>query len=150
MPLRQLPQAFNHPDWIFEVKYDGFRSLPYLENQTVKLVSRKQHAYKPSRIYAPGWGRTSREAVIDGEIVCLDELGRPVFNQLLFRRGTPHFCAFDLLWLNGRDLRDLGLIVLSEVIAFVCMGSQFAAGCTSDVSAGLGVVSAPAKARAAV
>src|SRR5262249_41835664 len=41
---------------------------------------------------------------------CLDRSDRPVFNQLLFRRDTPYFCAFDLLWLNGRDVRGLGLI----------------------------------------
>ena len=42
--------------------------------------------------------------------LCLDENGCAQFNNLLFRRGTPRFCAFDLLWLNGRDLRNLKLI----------------------------------------
>jgi len=50
------------------------------------------------------------EAVIDGELACLDNEGCSQFNQLLFRRGTPQFCAFDLLWLNGRYLRELPLI----------------------------------------
>lgn len=40
----------------------------------------------------------------------LDENGHSQFNELLFRRGTPRFCAFDLLWLNGRDMRKLPLI----------------------------------------
>jgi bifunctional non-homologous end joining protein LigD len=52
----------------------------------------------------------AKSAVLDGEIVCLDENEHSQFNELLFRRGTPQFCAFDLLWLNGRDLRDLPLI----------------------------------------
>src|SRR5512135_2767015 len=51
-----------------------------------------------------------RSAVIDGEIVCLDRQGRTQFNQLLYRRGDPRFYAFDLLFLNGRDLRKLALI----------------------------------------
>lgn len=52
----------------------------------------------------------AKHAVLDGEIVCLDENGHSQFNELLFRRGTPRFCAFDLLWLNDQDLRELPLI----------------------------------------
>ncbi len=48
-------------------------------------------------------------AVLDGEIVCLDSAGRSQFNQLLFRGGNPCFAAFDLLWLNGQDLRGFHL-----------------------------------------
>jgi bifunctional non-homologous end joining protein LigD len=49
-------------------------------------------------------------AVLDGELACLDEEGKPQFNRLLRRRGEPVFVAFDLLWLNGRDLRDRPLL----------------------------------------
>jgi bifunctional non-homologous end joining protein LigD len=49
-------------------------------------------------------------AVLDGEIACLDEAGRPVFRDLLFRRRQCVFIAFDLLFLNGKDLRSLPLI----------------------------------------
>ena len=48
--------------------------------------------------------------MIDGEVVCLDQLGRSQFKELLFRRGEPFFYAFDLLWLNGKDLRGLPLL----------------------------------------
>src|SRR5262252_3132910 len=51
-----------------------------------------------------------RECCIDGEIACVDELGRSVFNDLLFRRKECVFFAFDLLFLNGEDLRTLPLI----------------------------------------
>jgi bifunctional non-homologous end joining protein LigD len=47
--------------------------------------------------------------VLDGEIVCLDKQGCSQFNQLFYRRGDPRFYAFDLLFLNGRDLRKLPL-----------------------------------------
>jgi ATP-dependent DNA ligase len=46
-----------------------------------------------------------KNAVIDGELVCLDSEGRSIFNELLFRRACPIFYAFDLLYLNDRDLR---------------------------------------------
>jgi ATP-dependent DNA ligase len=51
-----------------------------------------------------------KDAVIDGELVCLDLAGRSIFNELLHRKGTPTFYAFDLLYLNGHDLRQLPLI----------------------------------------
>ena len=47
----------------------------------------------------------SREVILDGEIVSLDPKGRPVFRELLRGRGYLAFAAFDLLWLDGRDLR---------------------------------------------
>ena len=47
---------------------------------------------------------------MDGEIVCLDPEGRPQFYNLLRRRGEAFFYAFDLLWLDGRDLRSLPLV----------------------------------------
>src|SRR5262245_7092428 len=49
-------------------------------------------------------------SVLDGEIACVDDAGRPVFRDLLFRRRQYVFIAFDLLYLNGKDLRTLPLI----------------------------------------
>ena len=48
--------------------------------------------------------------VLDGEIACVDDAGRPVFRDLLCRRRQCVFIAFDLLYLNGKDLRTLPLI----------------------------------------
>ena len=47
------------------------------------------------------------EAGLDGEIVCIDAEGRPQFYELLRRRGDPVFYVFDLMWLDGEDLREL-------------------------------------------
>ncbi len=52
----------------------------------------------------------AHSAVLDGEIVCLDDDGKPQFRDLLFRRGEPRFVAFDLMWLDGEDLRYMPLI----------------------------------------
>ncbi len=54
------------------------------------------------------------DAVLDGEIVCLDSDGRSNFKSLMYRRGTPYFYAFDVLELNGRDLRILPLITRKQ------------------------------------
>jgi ATP-dependent DNA ligase len=57
-------------------------------------------------------GRALRSStvVLDGEIVCLDRKGRPKFYDLLYRRGTPVFVAFDILWRGNEDLRFLPLV----------------------------------------
>ncbi len=58
----------------------------------------------------PYWARPLNDAILDGEIVALDVSGRADFYPLLHRRADPYFYAFDLLWLDGRDLRGLALV----------------------------------------
>jgi bifunctional non-homologous end joining protein LigD len=111
MPLGRAAEPFNHPDWIFEIKWDGFRSLAFIENGRCRLVSRKRNEFRsfPAlNVALPNECRAA-SAVLDGEIVCLDECGVSQFTDLLFRRGEPRFYAFDLLSMNGEDLRYLPL-----------------------------------------
>src|SRR6266851_9925323 len=106
MPLSRRPLPFDHPEWIFELKYDGFRALAVIQNGRTQLISRNGHPFNSfdslrKAVTAPGAGTT----VLDGEIICLDKRGRPQFNNLLFHRGEPCFFAFDLLMSDGKDLR---------------------------------------------
>ncbi|HSK11068.1 MAG TPA: hypothetical protein VK911_15910, partial [Vicinamibacterales bacterium] len=106
------PQPFNDPAWLWELKLDGFRALAYIEAGAGRLVSRNGHTY---RSFAPLCAAIlsevkAGEAILDGEIVCLDAEGRSLFNPLLFCRRRPVFAVFDLLWVNGEDLRGLPLI----------------------------------------
>jgi bifunctional non-homologous end joining protein LigD len=111
MPLARLHAPFDHQDWIFELKYDGFRALAHVEAGQCRLMSRNRNAFRTFPSLAAGIAAAlSREAVIDGEIVHFDVEGRPQFYDLMRRRGLQHFCAFDLLWLDGRDLRGLPLL----------------------------------------
>jgi bifunctional non-homologous end joining protein LigD len=107
MPLVPMRQPFNNDEWLFEPKWDGFRALAYLEGDGAHLVSRWGHTYKswPSLMEELAQAVRCRSAVLDGEICCLEPGGRSNFYKLLFRREPPHFMVFDLLWLNGRDLR---------------------------------------------
>jgi bifunctional non-homologous end joining protein LigD len=106
---------FNDPDFIFELKVDGFRSLAYIDDGVCEFVSRRRVPYKGFRELADSLSQLKvRNAIIDGELACLDPEGRSIFNELLFRRGCPIFYAFDLLYLNGRDLRQLPLIERKE------------------------------------
>jgi len=79
MPLAERRQPFDHPDWLFEVKYDGFRPLAYLEGGTVRLVSRKGNVYKssPALWRSLGTCLSVRGAVLNGEIVYRGPDGKP-------------------------------------------------------------------------
>jgi bifunctional non-homologous end joining protein LigD len=74
-------------------------------------VSRRGNAYKSFGELLRHLGELKiKNAIIDGELVCLDSEGRSIFNELLLRKGYPIFYSFDLLYLNDRDLRQLPLI----------------------------------------
>lgn len=112
MPLSRRSDAFSHPDWLFELKYDGFRALCHVRDGEARLISRKGATYKTFKTLCAAILRELKtsDAILDGEIVCLDRDGKPQFNELLFRRGNPVFYAVDLLCLNGRDLRHEPLV----------------------------------------
>jgi bifunctional non-homologous end joining protein LigD len=108
MPLARFDAPFEHPDWIFEPKMDGFRAVAYVERGTCRLVSRNRNAFKTFEPLAQAIAQdlAGRSAILDGEIVHPGPDGRPMFYQLMRRRGPFCFYAFDLLWLDGSDLRD--------------------------------------------
>jgi bifunctional non-homologous end joining protein LigD len=114
LPLGQVRAPFDDPGWIFELKLDGFRALAHLRDGKAELVSRRGLVYR-SRIFTalaaqiPGDIR-EQTAVLDGELVVLDAHGRPQFSELMHRRGVPVFVAFDVLLLDGKDVRDLPLL----------------------------------------
>ena len=100
LPLSRARAPFSHPKWLFEIKWDGFRALLYSDKEGVRLVSRNGNTFKSFPGLCEGLARDlkGRCCVLDGEIVCLDQHGKPQFRDLLFRRGEPLFYAFDLLW----------------------------------------------------
>src|SRR5437762_9262525 len=91
MPLGRRALPFDHPDWIFELKYDGFRSLAIVENGRGQLVSRNGHPFASFAELGKqiAGALPSTKVVLDGEIVCVDKGGKPQFRDLLFHRGTP-------------------------------------------------------------
>jgi bifunctional non-homologous end joining protein LigD len=112
MRLSRRPEPFNHPDWLFELKLDGFRALAFMEDGNCELVSRNGNTFASFRDLASQLpaGFRGDNGILDGEIVCLDGDGYPQFEDLMFRRGELFFMAFDLLWLNGADLRQRPLM----------------------------------------
>lgn len=88
LPLSRRPEPFSHTDWLFEVKYDGFRALAHLDPSGVRLVSRNGNRFASFTDLCASLEMflKAKHAVLDGEIVCLDENGHSRFNELLFRR----------------------------------------------------------------
>jgi bifunctional non-homologous end joining protein LigD len=109
--LRRRAAAFDNPNWIFELKYDGFRALLEIDGGGAQLVSRNRNQFEHLEPLAAAPAKRLRvsDAILDSEVICVDETGRPIFLDLL-RRKEPCFVAFDLLWLNGEDLRPLPLM----------------------------------------
>lgn len=105
------PAPFDDPDWVFEPKYDGFRGLVHVTPESCSIRLRpgvefdrldELEAILQEQLVV-------RDAIFDGEIVALDRNGRPSFRELARRTSTIAYAVFDVLWLNGRDLRGLPL-----------------------------------------
>jgi len=105
---------FDDPDWVFETKWDGFRLIACLEHGKVTLYSRNGKIISDSyRGVAQALERLKVDAVLDGELVALDRRGISHFQLLqnaLRAEATLRYCIFDLMFLDGEDLRDWTLV----------------------------------------
>jgi bifunctional non-homologous end joining protein LigD len=132
MTATATDRPFSHPDWLFEPKLDGYRLLAFVRDGRVSLRSRR--GLDATRDYPcvvealaaqPG-----REMVLDGEVVALDEAGRPTFKALQARLEEIRrhrlksvamkypliYYVFDLLYLDGQDLRGVPLERRKELL----------------------------------
>ena len=114
--LVRLSEPFDDPDWWFELKYDGFRAMAYIEKGFCQLVSRKGSTYESFEPLRKQLATIRHDVILDGEITLLDQNGRPQFCDLLRKRGEPIFYAFDCLWLDGRDLSNMPLMVRKGIL----------------------------------
>ena len=124
--VKRLPEG---DDWIYELKFDGYRALIIKDEQRVELRSRKNKdltGMYPG-IAAAGLRLKADQAVVDGEIVALDAQGSPSFQALQHRGSHPGhqivFYAFDLLHLDGKDLTAEPLLKRRARLARVLDGS---------------------------
>jgi len=136
MLATSVDKAFDNPDWLFEIKWDGYRAVSFIEEGKVRLVSRNQNDLSPQFPELQGMPKLvkAETAVLDGEIVALDEQGRSSFSLMQQRTGfRSHgrrvagrtdlriaYYVFDLLYADGYDLRRVALEerknALSEII----------------------------------
>jgi bifunctional non-homologous end joining protein LigD len=102
------------------VIHDGFRVQAHTIGKTVRLYSRSggQFSRRFPRLVSTLGELPTRSAIIDGDIVASDAAGMPDFWPLFLRSATPaelHVWAFDLLALDGKDLRKLSAIALRSI-----------------------------------
>ncbi len=114
-------EPFDHPDWIFEVKWDGYRAVAEIRTGAVLLYSHNGISF--NRRFSPvvdALRTFAFDAVLDGEIVVVDDRGHPVFQMLQEYRktGGGHllYYVFDLLHLEGRDLMNVPLLRRKELL----------------------------------
>jgi bifunctional non-homologous end joining protein LigD len=108
-----MPEPFDHPEWLFELKHDGFRALAVIEGGRCILISRNGNELNRWPQLAGEVAATVRakQAVLDGEVVCVKADGGSDFYALLSRRDVPCFYAFDALQVEGEDLRQKPLLM---------------------------------------
>jgi bifunctional non-homologous end joining protein LigD len=132
-----VDEPFSDEDWLFEVKWDGYRALCFVENGKARLISRNgqdlgsRFSKLPS---VPGW-LDARSALIDGELVALDDEGISRFQLLQPKwrgRGVSVateesrrivYYAFDLLFYNGQSLLNSPLIERKELLKRILQSS---------------------------
>jgi len=108
-----VDKPFDEAGWSYEIKWDGYRALGYVNKGKVELRSRNNKSFEK---YYPIYDELKKwtiDALVDGEIVVLNEKGQSNFGDLQNWRseadGTLVYYVFDLLWLEGRDLTGLPL-----------------------------------------
>jgi ATP-dependent DNA ligase len=102
-------QPPSGPDWVHEIKHDGYRLMARRDPIGIRLITRNGHDWSPRYpLIVEAVNRLKvRSCLIDGEAVICDDNGLAVFERLRKVRRSPQvfLCAFDLLELDGKDLR---------------------------------------------
>jgi bifunctional non-homologous end joining protein LigD len=128
-----IEKPFDGPDWLFEIKWDGYRAVAFIDKGRVRYVSRNQNeltAQYQELASLPEFVK-ARRAILDGEIVALDDQGRPSFSLMQqrtgFRAGKARlpgrkgvsvlYYAFDLIYLEEFDLRRVPLEQRKQLLA---------------------------------
>jgi bifunctional non-homologous end joining protein LigD len=115
-------KPFDGDNWIFEIKYDGYRIISLIKNKKVKLTSRKQQDYSDRYIHVTKEleKKIKKDVVLDGEVVIDDENGVSNFqllqNYTRTREGQVVYYVFDILWLDGYNLEQMPLIDRKELL----------------------------------
>jgi bifunctional non-homologous end joining protein LigD len=141
-PMLATPvnQPFDGDDWLFEIKWDGYRAIAFLENGKARLVSRNQNDLTPRYPELKDLPQfvKAKTAILDGEVVALDEQGRASFSLMQQRTGFRPggrrgpvnadvpvlYYAFDLLYLDGYDWRKLPLEERKKKLATILVAGD--------------------------
>ncbi|WP_192821664.1 DNA ligase D [Rufibacter sp. LB8] len=119
MTAKLTDGPFDDPDWLFEVKWDGYRAVAEVENGQVHLYSRNGKSFKEKyQSVVKALEALKDQVIFDGELVVLDRKGKADFQALQNYQNTPsehlYYYIFDILHLNGEDLTHLPLLQRKE------------------------------------
>ena len=116
-----VEEAFDSEDWLFEIKWDGYRALAGIKNGKVELQSRNNLSF--NKKYYPvteALQQWSIDAIVDGEIIAIDDEGNTDFQHLQAwqktGKGQLLYYVFDVLWLDGLSLTHLPLVERKEIL----------------------------------
>ena len=117
LAVGKLPDG---PEWVYEVKLDGYRALAINAHGKVRLYSRRQKSFdRQYQHIFDALHELPENTVVDGEIIALDDAGRPNFNLLQHSRSQAKricYFVFDLLIYEKRDLTQLALVERREIL----------------------------------
>lgn len=110
-----IQKPFNDKNWLFEIKWDGYRALAFIKHKNVILKSRSNIVWNEKfKEIVQALKKTSGEVLLDGELVILDNEGKANFqlmqNYSRDKQGQLRYYVFDLLYQDGQDLRTLPLL----------------------------------------
>lgn len=116
-----IDKPFDKEGWLYEIKWDGYRTVAFCNKNKVELKSRNDKSFNekfyPVLKAVQQW---NIKAIIDGEVVVLDKNGKSNFGALQNWRseadGEIYFYVFDLLWLDGKDLMQLPLSERRDIL----------------------------------
>ena len=140
MLATSIEKPFDSPDWLFEIKWDGYRTVSFIEDGKVRLASRNHNdltGQYPELRVLPEFVK-AENAILDGEAVALDEQGRASFSLMQQRTGIRSgnrrvpgrsdvpivYYAFDLIYADGYDLHRVSLEDRKEVLSEILKTSD--------------------------
>lgn len=137
-----VDEPFDDDNWLFELKWDGYRAIAFIDADRLRLTSRNQNDLTKAypELQELSQHVRARTAILDGEIVALDDQGRPSFSLMQQRTGVGEggrrirrtrddipvvYYAFDLLYLDGYNLMRADLEQRKELLASVLATSDY-------------------------
>jgi bifunctional non-homologous end joining protein LigD len=135
-----VDKPFDNPDWFFEIKWDGYRAVAFLENGKARLMSRNHNELTgryPELHVLPEFVN-AKDAILDGEVVALDDQGRASFSLMQQRTGIREhgrtkaansnipiaYYLFDLIYIDGYDLHKVLLEERKQLLAKILTTSD--------------------------
>ncbi len=129
MLAKETKDAFDDKDWLYEIKWDGYRAMSEIEAGNVKLYSRNGITFENSYpLVVQELKEIKVDAILDGEIVVLNDEGYPEFQLLQHYESNTHrpihYYIFDILSLNGHNTCELPLIERKELLQSIIKKSE--------------------------